>query len=44
MHDGAITVALWQAIVPDRAPPTTRDRIDSLTRSFEATDFVDPPE
>lgn len=43
-YRGAITVALWRALLPHRTVPTLMDRIDSLTLTFEATDFSDPPE
>ena len=42
-QSGAITVALWRALLPGVALPTLTDRVDSLTLSFEATDFSDPP-
>jgi hypothetical protein len=42
-HRGAVTTALWYAVAPDLPFPTLADRIDSLTLSFEATDFSDPP-
>jgi hypothetical protein len=40
---GAITRDLWMLVAPDVPLPDLSDRVESLTLSFEATDFSDPP-
>jgi hypothetical protein len=41
---GAITKAVWRAVMADAAVPSYRERADALILSFEATDFGDRPE
>jgi len=42
--NGTLTIGLWRTLMPDHQLPSLRDRVHSLTLSFEATDFADPPQ
>ena len=42
--EGAITRAVWRAVMAGAPLPTLRDRIDALVLSFEGTDFAESPE
>jgi hypothetical protein len=41
---GAITEAVWRAVMPDVAIPSLRQRTEAMVLSFEATDFGEKPE
>ncbi len=41
---GALTVSIWNAIMGPEPPPTLDDRVETLTLSFEGTDFSERPE
>lgn len=43
-HEGAVTASVWHEVMPGVPQPDVRSRADSLTLSFEATDFGDAPE
>src|SRR4029078_3974717 len=43
-RSGAITEAVWRAVMADVAVPSFRERTDALILSFEATDFGEQPE
>lgn len=36
---GSLSVALWSALLPDRAPPSAQERALTLVLTFEATDY-----
>lgn len=42
--EGAITEAVWRAIMGGVPLPSLRDRLESLVLAFEATDFGEAPE
>ena len=43
-HQGAITRAVWRAVMGENRDPTLRDRVMAIVLTFEATDFGEPPE
>jgi hypothetical protein len=43
-RSGAITEAVWRAVMPDVALPSLRQRTEAMVLSFEATDFGEKPE
>jgi len=43
-REGALTEAVWQAVMGTDPVPSLQDRANALVFSFEATDFGDTPE
>jgi hypothetical protein len=43
-RSGAITEAVWRAVMPEVAVPSLRQRTEAMVLSFEATDFGEKPE